>query len=165
MRQFPEGSSDGGPAPYVDPWTVIRLTSDFSTTSATVVNVPGLSFAPAAGKTYLIHGLFLLRTSLVTAGARIGIAWPTGMDDGACRLAAPSSLTAETLRFQNVLAPGTALSTGLPTTTGSYLGTLDAIAVAGASPSGNIQITLLSELLGTSVTMSAHSLIRFREIT
>jgi hypothetical protein len=154
--QLPAGS---------DPWTVVRLTVDFSTTSATSVSVTGLAFAPAANKRYLVKVMLLLRTATATVGARPGANFPTGMTDFGCHFEAPNSATTQALREWG---PSTnnqnAASTGLASTTDSWMATGEAYLIIGASPSGNFQVTLASETAGTTVYVKANSFLMYREI-
>jgi hypothetical protein len=147
-----------------DPWTVVKLDSHFSTTSASNTNVTGFNFTPAANLQYVVEGMFLLRTATATVGARPGIAWPTGLSDQGARVEAPNSATAVAIRIWGAATTQNAASTGLPTTADSHLAFLLATLICGASPSGNFQITLASETAGTSVTMRAGSFIRYRTI-
>lgn len=149
-----------------DPWTYVRLSSDFTISTTANNTVTGLAFAPAATTNYEIEGRFLLQTATATAGARPGVAWPTGYSDGAAVTSAPNSLTAMALQF-GTPAAGTAnaASTGLPVVNRSYLGQMSAVLIMGGSPSGNFQITLASETGAVNVTMKAGSFIRYRAYT
>ncbi len=147
-----------------DPWTIKKLASDFTTLLATNTNVTGLYFTPAASKSYLIYGTFLLRTATATVGARPGIAWPSGMSDGTARMEASTALTTAVIRSWGAKTTQNAASTGLATTADSHFGGVEAYIIMGASPSGNFQITLASETAGTNVTMKAGSYFMYREI-
>lgn len=162
-EQGPQG--DQGPAgDSADPWTFVKLASDFVSSSASNVNVTGLAFTPAANKTYLIIGRFLLRTATATVGARPGIAWPSNLTDAVARVEAANSLTAAAYQLFGARTTKNAASTGLATTTESHYGDLEAMIVTAANVSGDFQITLASETAGTNVTMKAGSFIAYREI-
>lgn len=147
-----------------DPWTYIKLGSDFPTSSATAVDVTGLAFTPAANTNYEIRGAFLLRTNTATVGPRTGVAWPTGLTDGVARLTVTSAAGTIVTANGNITAAVLAPVGGLPTTTGSWPGDLLATLRAGASPSGTFKVQLASETNGTTVTMKAHSWIAYRVI-
>lgn len=147
----------------LDLWTYVRLASDFSISTTANNNVTGLAFTPAASKNYHIEGFFLLETSVTSTGARPGIAWPTGYANGAAMMTAPNSATAFATQFNVAGTTANAASTGLPIITKSYLGRMEGILVMGGSPSGDLQITLASEIAASSVTMKAGSFIRYRE--
>lgn len=147
-----------------DLWTYVILGSDFTISTTANNSVTGLAFTPAASETYEIEGLFLLRTSVTTTGARPGVAWPTGYSDGAVEITAPNSNTAFATQLRNAGTTANAASTGLPATTASYLGKMKALMVMGGSPSGNFQVTLASETAAVDVTMKAGSFIRYRTI-
>lgn len=154
----PQGPAGG------DLWTYVRLTSDFVTGSATAVNVTGLAFTPAAGTTYEFYGNFLLQTAATATGPRPGLSWPTGLTDGAVQLLTPSSATANLNTNGAINASVLVAVGGLPATARSYLGTMNGLIVAGATPSGDLQIQLASETGGTNVTMRAGSFIAYRTI-
>lgn len=152
-------SGGGGSA-----WTNVILGADFSTTATANTNVTGLSFAPQANKRYLVETYLLLRTSAAATGARPGYAFPSGMTDFGAWLQSPSSATASVQRWFGPATTQNAASTGLADTTNSWIAIGQAYIIAGASPSGNFQVTLASETAGTSVTMKAHSFVRYMEI-
>jgi hypothetical protein len=162
--QGPAGpQGEQGPA-GTDQWTYVRLTSDFTTSSSSAVDVTGLAFTPAANGRYEFYGRFLLRTATATVGPRPGLAWPTGMSDGVATFYTPSSATATLNTHGNISAAILVAVGGLPTTTASWQGTLQGLVIAGASPSGTVQIRLASETAGTNVTMKAGSFIAYRSI-
>ena len=145
-----------------DPWSYVRLASDFPTTSATAVDVTGLSLTPSANLRYEIEGLLLLRTNTATVGPRPGIAWPTGMTDGVATIDTSSSATARLLTNGNIGASMLAAVGGLPNTTQSWPAKIHATLIAGASPGGTFRLQLASETAGTTVTMTANSWFRWR---
>lgn len=145
-----------------DPWTYIRLTSDFATSSATAVNVTGLAFAPAANTTYEFSGMLLLRTATTTVGARPGLTWPTGLADGAVSFLTPSSATANLTTNGTIAAAVLVAVGGLPVINRSYLGFVDGLVVAGAGVAGNVQIQLATETAATAVTIRAGSYLKYR---
>jgi hypothetical protein len=126
--------------------------------------VTSFSFTPSANKTYLVKGYFLVRTASATIGARPGFSYPTGITDAGSTVTVPNSNTALAFRAQGTISTQNAASTGLPTTTDSYLSEMTALLVVGASPSGAIQITLAAETAGTSVTMKSGSKLMYREL-
>ena len=145
-----------------DPWTYVRLVSDFVTSSATAVDVTGMAFTPAANLRYEISGTFLLRTATTTVGPRTGVAWPTGMTDGVVVLRVESAAGTQVMAQGNINAAVLAPVGGLPTNTQSYPGELRGMLLAGATPSGTFKIQLASETAGTNVTMKAGSFLRWR---
>lgn len=147
-----------------DPWTFIKLGTDFTTTSATAVDVTGLAFTPAANKQYIVEGFFLTRTATATVGPRVGCAWPTGLSDGAAMFSLTSSATANVYANGNINAAVLLPVGGLPNTTQSWPGNLQASFTAGASPTGTFKIQFASETAGTTVTLKAGSWIRYRTI-
>lgn len=147
-----------------DPWTYIRLGTTFTTSSATAVDVTGMSFTPGANQTYVLEGFLFVRTATTTVGPRPGVAWPTGLSDGAIQLTVASSATAFLTANGNPSGAVLLAVGGLPTTTGSWPATLRGTIVTGASPSGTFRLQLASETAGTNVTIQAGSWIRYRTI-
>src|SRR3990172_6341372 len=78
---------------YSDRWNYVRLSSDFSTSSATAVDVTNLFFTPVANTRYEVSGIFYLRVATTTIGPRPGLAWPTGLTDGVAILRTPATAT------------------------------------------------------------------------
>ena len=170
---FPGGTStflraDGAfaapPGGGSDPWTYLRLASDFLTSSATAVDVTGLSFAPVATTRYQIEGMFLVRTATATVGPRPGCAWPTGMTDGVAMIDLTSAAAARVLVNGNINAAVLSSVGGLPNTTQSWPAALYATLIAGAAPGSTFRVQLASETAGTAVRMMAGSWIRYRTI-
>lgn len=147
---------------YDDPWTYVKLGSDFTNSTTTYNAVTGLAFTPAANTDYEINGILLLRSAATTTGPRPGVTWPTNVDDAALEISSPSSGTAMIYAYGNALAAVNAASTGILATTGSYPGLVTGVLRAGASVSGDFQITLASEVGSSQVTMKAGSFIRYR---
>ena len=145
-----------------DPWTYVRLASDFPTSSSSVVDVTGMSLTPSANLRYETEGMFLMRTNTATVGPRPGIAWPTGMTDGVGRIDMSSSATARLLTNGNINASMLSAVGGLPNTTQSWPAKIHATLIAGASPGSTFRIQLASETAGTTVTMKANSWFRWR---
>ena len=148
-----------------DPWTYVTLAADFTTTSATAVDVTGLAFTPAANTKYEFEAVLLTRTATATVGPRPGLAWPTGMTDGVARIKQTSSATAELTTNGNINAALLCAVGGLPTNTQSYPADIKGVVIAGASPSGTVKVQLASETAGTTVTIKAGSFIRYRSYT
>jgi len=145
-------------------WTYVKLASDFTTTANTQQSVTDFNFTPAADTQYEVEGKFLCQTSVTTVGARPGLTWPTGYDDGAARLFFPNNVSASSQRWLPAGTAGSANSSGATVADATYLGLFDATFIMGASPSGNFQITLHSETSGQTVRMMTGSYIRYRVI-
>lgn len=148
----------------VDKWTYIKLASDFTTSSATAVDVTGMSFTPAASKTYVIESQQLMRTATATVGPRIGVAWPTGLNDAAIEIKSSAGATTRVIAYGNQSASVQCVNTGLADTTGSWLSNFFATLITGASPSGTFKMQLASETGGTNVTLRTGSWMRYRTI-
>lgn len=143
-------------------WNYIKLASDFVTGSASAVDVTGLNFTPAANTSYEFEAYLLTRTATATVGPRPGVAWPTGLTDGATTISQPSSASASVAQHGNISAAVLAPVGGVPSTNGSWLATVRGFLIAGASPSGTLRIQLASETAATNVTIKAGSFLRYR---
>lgn len=150
------------PQSGTDPWTYLTLGGDFSTSSATAVDVTGLAFTPAANLRYEFEANLMTRTATVTVGPRPGIAWPTGMIDGVVSIQQTSAAAGLVLQLGNVSAAVFAPVGGVPNTTQSWPAIIRGIAQAGATPSGTIKVQLGSETAGTNVTIKAGSFLKYR---
>jgi hypothetical protein len=152
------------PASGSDPWTYVRLTSDFSTSSATAVDVTGLNFTPAANQRYEIEVALMVRTATATVGPRPGCAWPTGATDGVAWLQVTSASGTNVVQNGNINQAVLAPVGGLPNATASFPASIKGLLVMGASPSGTFRVQLASETAGTVVTIKAGSFLRYRTV-
>lgn len=151
---------------WTDPLTPVVLGSTFSTDQATAQNVTGFKFTPAASKTYIIEGQFLVRSSGGGAGPGVGMTWPTGYTDGVCHIEVTSGSVTNAVRDQRPAGTAcVAQSFSLPATATSYPAQLRATLVTGGSPSGDFQITLQSSSAGTSVSLEPGSSFVYRTVT
>ncbi len=165
--QGPQGiKGDTGPQgpSGSDQWNYVKLGADFSTSSATAVDVTGMAFTPAANTSYEFRAVLLTRTATTTVGPRPGLAWPTGMADGVAHIRQESSATAFVSALGNIAASLLAPVGGVPSTTQSFPAIIEGLAIAGASPSGSLSIRLASETAGTTVTVKAGSFLKYRVI-
>jgi hypothetical protein len=145
-----------------DPWTIVALASDFTTTSATAVDATGLSFTPAANGRYMFEAVIGIRTATATVNPRIGLAWATGMTDGIAQIDESQTATARLMANGNIGASLLVAVGGIPNTTQTWPVTIWGWVKAGASPSGSIRIQIASETAGTTVRITAHSYLRYR---
>ena len=144
-------------------WTHRRLGVDVLTTLATPQAVGELFFTPAADLTYQFKAWLMVRTTNVVVGPQPGITLPTGLLDGAWSGRGPTSNVASVERHEG-LDDGVVAISGLPLTTKSYLATIEGLIVAGATPAGNLQITIQTALAGTEVRVVAGSALRYRTV-
>lgn len=145
-------------------WIYTVLASDFTTESATAVDVTGLAFTPIANKKYEFEGEFMVGASVTGAdyGPRLGLAWATGMTNGAATIKMATGIETERVTQGNVSA---ALFSSVTTmaTTGVYPAHLKGMVIVGASPSGTIKVQLASG--GALINMRAGSFMKYREIS
>lgn len=148
----------------VDKWTYIKLASDFTTNSATAVDVTGMAFTPESNRTYVIESQQLMRSETATVAPRVGVAWPSGSSDGAVEIKSAIGATGRVIAFGNPSATVQCLNTSVGDTTGSWMSNFFATLIMGASPSGTFKMQLASETGGTNVTLRAGTWMRYRTI-
>lgn len=171
--QGPKGDAgDQGPAgPQGEPgadggsdWSYVVVASDFSVVGVTPANVPGMTFTPVAGAIYEICAKLMLRTTDTTSGVQFGWSLPSGLDDGSITAVNPQAETSQRLDQKDTLYSSRSFGGSLANANRSYLGTLDALLVAGAGVSGSFGLTLQSETAGQTATIRAGSFMRWRRI-
>ena len=137
-----------------DPWTYLRRATDFTTTSATAVDVTGLSFLPTANTTYEIEARLMVRTATATINPRPGWAWATGLTDGVMEIHLAQTVAGGVLfAFNNINASLLIAVGGVPNNTQSWPANYRGMFIAGASPGGTCRVQLASETAGTTVTV------------
>lgn len=149
-----------------DPWSYAKVSgADFTTSSATAVDVTGLGFTPAANTSYEFECFLMLRTATATVNPRAGLAWPTGGTDGVAMISeSQAANTAPLAANGNINAALLIAVGGLPNTTQSWPAWIEGMFIAGASPSGNVRVQLASETAGTVVRVVIGSFIRWRAL-
>lgn len=148
-----------------DPWTVVRLTSDFETTGTANVAVTGLSFTPAANTRYWFQAILFLQAAATTTGARPGLSWPSGTTQEVAWAMSPNSGTAFASRFWGAPTTQNAAATGVAVANEGLFGRIEGMLVTGASPSGVLQVTLASEVSGSAARVMANSILMYRTIS
>lgn len=144
-----------------DPWTYAVLATDKTASAAAAINI-GLGFTPAANTKYEFVARLMVRTATATVGPRPGVAWASGLTDGVVFIQQTSSATANVFANGNINAAVLAPVGGLPNATQSFPALIEGMAVAGANPSGSINIQLASETAGTNVIAKAGSFLKYR---
>jgi hypothetical protein len=126
-----------------DPWTYVKVSADFTTNSQSPVNVPGLSFTPAANQEYLVEAMLLIQSASTGSGTQPGVSWPTGLTDGAARIETTgASATGTVILNAPAGTAGSAAATGEPLAATSYPATVTATLITGPSVAGDFQITV-----------------------
>ncbi len=150
--------------PGADQWTYLRLAVDFTTSSATAVDITGLAFTPAANTRYEFVARLMVGTATATVGPRPGVAWATGMTDGVAFIQQPSSAVANVFANGNINAAVLAPVGGVPNTTQSWPALVEGMVIAGAGPAGTVRLQLASETAGTVVRAVTGSFLKYRTI-
>ena len=158
------GGTNGTKLQWKPDWVFVKLTQTFTTSSNAAQNVTELSFAPSGNKTYEFYAYLLTRTATANTGPRPGLSWPTGGTDGIVRIAQTSAAATEVIQNGNINAAVLSPVGGLPNTTQSWPANIEGMFIAGANPTGRIQVQLASESNGTNVSIQAGSYLAYREI-
>ena len=129
----------------------------------TAVDVPGLSFVPAANKRYEIEVKAFIYGA---TGGHLGVHWPTTgvISPSAAMIIAPRTGTAITFRNAVRGSNTAALATTSVSATLEALGTIQAILSVGGSTTGDFSVQFDSNTAAVNVTMVAGSFLRWREI-
>lgn len=147
-------------APAADPWTQVRATSDTTNDTTSDVNCSGLSITGLADGDYEVYGLLKITSAATTTGARYGITLPTGVT-GPVRLEGLNTSSALYIQFGYGTTVNTSPAT--PYATDPIIATLTALLTV-SSMSGNIEITIKSEVAASQVAVKAGSFLRYRKI-
>ena len=148
-----------------DPWVYVKTTSDFPRSDQTPTLVPGLSFTPAASKTYVVHGQLVLQTANATGGACPGVIWPTNCSDGVVFMRkVGTSVTVELLQSGNIGAAVTFSAGAVPANNASTSGLIEASFTTASNVTGDFQITLRNVSGATIVKVMTGSWIAYRTI-
>jgi hypothetical protein len=163
------GANPAWAAASGDPWLYEKLTSDYTTTSATLGTIAAgsvqLLFTPAANTHYEFEAMLMLRTSTATNNPRTAVAWPTGMTDGVVFIE-QTAATATTVVYTagNISATVQVAAGGLPNNTQAWPCFIKGVLSAGASPSGQLRIQMAAETAGGTMTVETGSFLKYRTI-
>ena len=149
-----------------DPWTVLTLASDETTTSTGYVTITGLDFTPDDSSTYIVEAYLLVASAAVTCGVQLGVSWPTAgitATSGAAHVSVPNNVSSTMLRNIYGGTPGMALSTAVPAVDNTYLGRVSAFFLTGVGVTGTFKVTLSSET-GSTVAVKAGSVLMYRKV-
>lgn len=150
-----------------DPWTHIVLPTDFAYSSGTTeVDITDLAFTPAASKRYRFEfrGSWSSSTTAANSAPCFGLGWPTGGNNGAANAVIGTS-NGSTVRGAGYGATIGSHSLATPAINTLYPITIDGFVETGASPSGDLKLTVRTLLAGAHViTVKAGSILSWREI-
>ena len=163
-----ENSYQNQHVPTYDGWTYVRLASDFTTSSATAVDVTGMAFTPDASAHYVVEGHLMLASAVggaTTTGVapQPGITWPTNVGNGTYWTNQASATGSTLPRYGNTTANFVSGADSIPDTN-PWPHKLDVNFLTLSNVTVTFQMTLRSEVAATNVTMKAGSYIRYRRI-
>lgn len=149
-----------------DPWTYLKLAADFTTSSATAVDITGLSFTPAANTTYEVEICLMAQTPTATVGPRPGIAWGTGYSYGVIDMYTPTAATTESIIHATIgTIAGSTLAAvgGLPVINTPYGHRALCLFRSSTTPTA-FKAQLASETAGTVITLKLGSFLKYRSV-
>ena len=160
-----DGKADVGHThPPSDPWTYVKLANNATTTGTANVDT-ALAFTPPANSVVIFEGQLFLQAAATTTGVRPGIKWPTGgVLQNIAKVESPNSATAAALRFWGNTATANAAATGVAVANEGIFGKVEGTIVTNDTVTGNLIVTLASEVSGSEVRLMANSWLRYRAI-
>lgn len=163
----PGDASGGGGGGGSDPWTTIALETDFTTsnTISLAEAITGWTFTPAANKVYLIEFHALANAASTATGIRPGYSSAmSGTINCGMYLNVPNGAGGTFIRNLFGTSTQNSNASASASATPHYIHAQGMI-ISGASPSGDFQLTLASEIGGSDVTFAAGSIFRYREVS
>ena len=145
-------------------WSESVLGTDFTNDTTTQTAVTALKFTPAANKRYIVEGWIAHTANANGTGVRVGITMPSGLVHAPVQIVSANGGAASQSN-NNAAASGNTASTAANSAGAVACMTfIRAIVIAGASPGGDVQVTVASELASNLVTVLAGSVLRWRDI-
>jgi hypothetical protein len=153
-----------------DPWTVIKLTTDFTTTSTTLSTINDgtnyLRHRPAANTVTEYEAMLIIQTSAALNNPRTAWDWATNLTGGVVQIF-QTGTGVGTLVYQSgdIAAVVQVPAGGLPTNSDTYPVSIKALTTSGGtSPGGFNAIQMAAETAGDTMTVKAGSFIRYRTL-
>lgn len=147
-----------------DPWTYVKLDADATTTTTANSNT-ALAFTPPPLSVVIFEGQLFLQAAATTTGARPGLKWPTlGVLQNIARVESARSATASVLRFWGNTTTANAAATSVAVANEGLFGQIQGTIVTGPVVTGDLIITLASEVAGSEARIMANSWLRYRVI-
>ena len=149
--------------PSSEPWTYVKLTSDFVNNTVTYNNITGMSFPGDANSTYEIECFGAYQAAATTTGLGIKTLGPAG-SEYIGKIEAFSSATATLGAYQFTDVTPTTVTTGVATANtntpveGKFL-------VRTAGTSGDIKLQMRSEVASSAVSLKGNLFyMRYRKL-
>ena len=150
-----------------DPWSHAIVSVDQTVAPGTTeTNITGMTFTPAANKTYQVRFVGAWQASSTASGQSLylGVTWPTGVDG-----ALLGTVVAGSTSMQRSATAGATFtlsgSANAPVADTPYPVTVEGVLVAGATPSGALQLRMRTNSAGAhTITMKAGSTLSWREL-
>lgn len=140
----------------------VRLASQQTTTSTTLVNCTGLSVSVEANTTYQIEGFIGFQSALATCGIFLSLNGPSSPTEIAYNINIPTASNAIGNRVMAAYDAGSAVA-DVPTINTTYFALLNGLLVNGPN-AGTLIVRFASET-GSTVRIQAGSSLRLRKVS
>ena len=159
-----------GWTPYTPTPPVVRLTSDYISSSTTRTTIPNFNFTVEAGKVYRVKVFGAYKTAAATTGGSIGLVltgggagtiFGTAKMNIVATMTVPPEQVIRAISDVNTLAGSFATSTGL---TAGAVGGVDLQIIFSCTTSGVLNIQWGSEIANSKATLLANSILEVVEI-
>lgn len=145
-------------------WSEVVLGTDATNDTTTQTAVTALKFTPAANKRYIVEGWIAHTANVNGTGVRVGITMPSGLVHAPVQIVSANGAAASQSNNNTVSSGNTASTAANSAGAVACMTFIRAIVIAGASPDGDVQVTVASELASNLVTVLAGSVLRWRDI-
>lgn len=150
-----------------DPWTWVKLASDFNVSGSTILP-SSLSFTPAANEVYIVDIFLMLSSDDVTIGAQPGITWPvagvSNQTSAGYLHVANSSTNTQERNWADITSTIVSQVTSMPNVNEATPGHGRFVFTTDGSISGDFIVTMRAETVLGNVTMRANSWLRYRTL-
>lgn len=126
-------------------WHYLILSSDFTTSSTSPVDIPGLAFTPLASSTTIVEGVLLVSSSSTTLGVKPGVAWPSGLSYGAAKVTMTNGANTDVQINVTYNTAGNAPGTDMPTADNPYIAEVLSTFKVSSTPAGQFKLTVATE--------------------
>jgi hypothetical protein len=126
-------------------WIYLKVSADFTTSSSSPVDIPGLAFTPLASNTMIVEGMLLLSSSSTTLGVKPGVSWPSGLNYGAAKINSTNGSNTDVIINTTYSTNSSAPGTDMPTANNPYLAEVKATMSVSSTPVGQFKVTVSTE--------------------
>lgn len=139
--------------------------SQTASPGASETDITGMKFTPAANKSYKVefNGIWEGSATTSSTGLTMGVAWPTGVTGALAATVISGTTVLQRSATAGATFTGGASNAAIANT--PYPVTVTGVLVAGATPSGEFQLRMRTNTVGShTITIKAGSVLSWREI-